>query len=162
MNRPPDMPLSLLLGRAARQLADQPLPPMSPRVVAALARPVSLAPAVQRPPPAAAARPWAWAGMVACLVVLCAAALLMAHEPQPPMSRAAAPASDFLPLSVGQAWLPLSPGAAEGAWLVRTELPKYRLAALGLPYDPGRAGESVRAEVLLHASGEVLAVRLLR
>jgi hypothetical protein len=47
------------------------------------------------------------------------------------------------------------------AWLVSTELPRERLAALGLPYDPSRAAERVRAELLVHASGDVLAVRLL-
>jgi NADPH:quinone reductase-like Zn-dependent oxidoreductase len=45
-------------------------------------------------------------------------------------------------------------------WLVTTELPHSRLAALGLPYDPARAGERVPAQLLMQASGEVLAVRL--
>jgi hypothetical protein len=47
-------------------------------------------------------------------------------------------------------------------WLVTTELPHSRLAALGLPYDPARAGERVSAQLLMHGSGEVLAVRLNR
>jgi hypothetical protein len=42
---------------------------------------------------------------------------------------------------------------------VSTELQGERLSALGLPFDPARAGDSVRAELLLHPSGEVLAVR---
>ena len=48
------------------------------------------------------------------------------------------------------------------AWLVSAELPNERLAALGLPYDPARAGETVRAELLVHRSGDVLAVRVVR
>ena len=51
------------------------------------------------------------------------------------------------------------PAGETQAWLVRTEMPEERLAALGLPYDPARAGESVRADLLMHPSGEVLAVR---
>jgi hypothetical protein len=47
------------------------------------------------------------------------------------------------------------------AWVLTTELPQQRLAAMGLPYDPGRAAEPLRAELLVAGSGEVLAVRLL-
>ena len=36
------------------------------------------------------------------------------------------------------------------------------LAALGLPFDATRAGESVRAELLVRPSGQVLAVRFLQ
>lgn len=50
----------------------------------------------------------------------------------------------------------------DGTWLVSTELPHSRLAALGLPYDPTRAGERVPAQLLMHSSGEVLAVRVSR
>jgi hypothetical protein len=45
-------------------------------------------------------------------------------------------------------------------WIVTTELQHSGLAALGLPYDPARAGERVPAQLLMHGSGEVLAVRL--
>lgn len=52
---------------------------------------------------------------------------------------------------------------AEGPpWVVATEMPRERLAAFGLPYDPARAGESVRTELLMHPAGEVLAVRIVR
>lgn len=51
---------------------------------------------------------------------------------------------------------------ADHAWLVEAELPAQQLASLGLPFDPARAAEPVRAELLLHASGEILAVRLPR
>lgn len=52
-------------------------------------------------------------------------------------------------------------GADTPAWVVTTELPQQRLAAMGLPYDPGHAAERLRAELLVAGSGEVLAVRLL-
>jgi hypothetical protein len=45
--------------------------------------------------------------------------------------------------------------------VVTTELAQERLAAMGLPYDPGHAAERLRAELLIAGSGEVLAVRLL-
>jgi hypothetical protein len=45
---------------------------------------------------------------------------------------------------------------------VRTELPASRRALLGLPYDPAAAAAPVRAELLLHPSGDVLAVRVIR
>jgi hypothetical protein len=45
--------------------------------------------------------------------------------------------------------------------LVRAELPRERLAEFGLPFDPARAGDTVRTELLMRASGEVLAVRVL-
>jgi hypothetical protein len=41
------------------------------------------------------------------------------------------------------------------------ELPRERLALLGLPFDAARADETVRAELMLHPSGQVLAVRFL-
>lgn len=51
--------------------------------------------------------------------------------------------------------------AAAQAWVLTAELPYQRLASFGLPYDPGRAGELLRAELLVAGNGEVLAVRLL-
>jgi len=99
----------------------------------------------------------AWSGAAACAVLLVGSALLMLLPPAD--GGAGAAPSGFLPLVPAERWA----GAEGGStWLVSTELPRERLAELGLPYDPGRAGESVRAELLMHASGEVLAVRLLR
>jgi hypothetical protein len=46
-------------------------------------------------------------------------------------------------------------------WVMTTELPRTALAGLGLPYDPSRAAETVRTELLLSSAGEVLAVRLM-
>ena len=44
--------------------------------------------------------------------------------------------------------------------LVETEVPRTMLAALGLPVAPEDAGEAVRAEMLIDAGGEPLALRL--
>jgi hypothetical protein len=101
----------------------------------------------------------AWSGAGACAAVLAASALLMVRAPGP------LPVDDGVRLGVADGFVPLVPPErwpreAAPAWLVRTEMQAERLAALGLPFDPGRAGERVPAELLLHPSGEVLAVRL--
>jgi len=44
--------------------------------------------------------------------------------------------------------------------IVETELPRTMLATLGLPVAPERAGEPVRADMLVAADGELLALRL--
>lgn len=73
-------------------------------------------------------------------------------------------ASGFVPVASQERFAELWQGGAQAApaWVVTTELPRERLAELGLPYDPARAGELVHAELLLHPSGDVLAVRLTR
>lgn len=73
-------------------------------------------------------------------------------------------ASGFVPVAAPERFDALWAGDARtaSAWLVHTELPREQLAVLGLPYDPARAGEPVRAELLMHPAGDVLAVRLTR
>lgn len=66
--------------------------------------------------------------------------------------------SGFVPVVPQERW----PTDDSPAWLVSTDLQRDRLAALGLPFDPTRAGESVRAELLVRPSGQVLAVRLVQ
>jgi hypothetical protein len=44
--------------------------------------------------------------------------------------------------------------------MVETEVPRTALAPLGLSVTPENAGESVRAEMLVAADGEPLALRL--
>ncbi len=69
--------------------------------------------------------------------------------------------SGFVPVASGEPWQRLvRRGEPMAAWLVQSDMPRERLAALGLPFDPARAGETVRAELLLHATGVVLAVRV--
>ena len=67
-----------------------------------------------------------------------------------------------MPVLPRERWPADTAAGASPAWLVDTELPVERLAALGLPFDPARAGDSVRAEFLVHPSGELLAVRFIR
>jgi hypothetical protein len=44
--------------------------------------------------------------------------------------------------------------------MVETQVPRTSLAALGLPVTPENAGDSVKAEMLIAADGEPLALRL--
>ena len=82
---------------------------------------------------------------------------------------------EFVPVASPQRWRQLVPrqsdtttdsrsaaGTSTRAWVVAAEVPADQLARFGLPFDPSRAGEPVRAELLLHSSGEILAVRLER
>ena len=64
--------------------------------------------------------------------------------------------SEFVPLVAGGA-----PPLASGQ-LVRVELPRSALAALGLALDPARAGETIKADVLLGDDGLARAIRLVR
>jgi len=90
--------------------------------------------------------------------------LLMLLDP-PGTSRAApvaATGSGFIPLVPdGEFRAALAAGRSAAVWLQPAELPRERLALLGLPFDAGRADEFVRAELMLNPSGQVLAVRLL-
>lgn len=116
-----------------------------------------------------------WSGVVLAGVVLTVSTLLMVLPPQPDagtalhlaQQREATPAETrhgargFVPVLPPERW----PDGAEGAapaWIVPAELSGERLALLGLPYDPARAGARLPAELLVHPSGAVLAVRLLQ
>jgi hypothetical protein len=110
-------------------------------------------PALRPPPRASAGTLWRWSGAAACVLVLGLSVLLMLPPPA-----AESQVSSFVPLAAAERW----PADAEAAWIVRTELPASRLALLGLPYDPAAAAKLVRAELLLHPSGDVLAVRVIR
>lgn len=108
----------------------------------------------------------AWSGVACSGAVLLAAAALLTLEP--PVREAGRPlvaaASGFLPVVSTERWAGYLRDArtaeqAAQAWIVSAEMPRERLALLGLPYDPAKAGERVRAELLLHPSGDLLAVR---
>jgi hypothetical protein len=175
------------LARLRGDLAAAPLPPALWRRIAAHAQPVpALQPAVAEGPAVRrSSAGWpAWASLAAASL---AVALVWFAGPgrqrvsspapsQPALSDgggsaiSAGPvgrvprASGFVPVASAERFAELWQGGAEAApaWVVRTELPRERLAALGLPYDPARAGEMVHAELLMHPSGDVLAVRLTR
>jgi hypothetical protein len=152
--------LAAALRRAAAELQSQnPPPELQAQVLmrAQAARRAAAKPPAQPPVPALPRRGlWAWSGAAACATVLLASALLMLRPPAPALLVDEGPRyGGFLPVAPADRW----PADAQPAWLVRTELQGERLAALGLPYDPARAGDSVRAELLMRSSGEVLAVR---
>lgn len=141
----PSVPLARVLERAASDLARL------------------RAPSWQAPRPAPAPRRWrAWAGPALAGALLLPLALWIRAPLLTDAERLqqAARASGFLPVAPADRWP--EPQATTAAWLVTTELSAERLAALGLPFDPGRAAERVSAELLLDSAGDVLAVRVLR
>ncbi|KQW51138.1 MULTISPECIES: hypothetical protein [unclassified Roseateles] len=105
---------------------------------------------------------WGSGALGATAAVLLSAVLLL--DPPGTQTARAAPAtgSGFIPLvpeSEFRAALAASRSAA--VWLQPAELPRERLALLGLPFDAARADETVRAELMLNPSGQLLAVRIL-
>jgi hypothetical protein len=161
---PDRIPLGQALHAAARELdAQWPSPALPAEPPARLRQAL----AARRAPPGPRARQapaplallrggrWLWGGALACSTVLAVSVLLMLRLPPPLPTLPDALAGGFVPLVPPERW----PREAAAAWLVDTEIPGERLAALGLPLDPARAGHSVRAEMLVHPSGELLAVR---
>jgi hypothetical protein len=112
----------------------------------------------------AAGRRWlswlGWAGLSTASVAL-AVAFVVNSVMDEQATQAAVSDDGFVRLVNNDVWQSAQ-SEADGTWLVSTELPHSRLAALGLPYDPSRAGERVPAQLLMHSSGEVLAVRVSR
>jgi hypothetical protein len=112
--------------------------------------------------------PWTTAALVGVLLLVSTALLL-----RPPAGGNGAPLADtgwaadaallgFLPAASAERWLGQAGSArAAPAWVVSAELPREQLVEFGLPFDPSRAADTVRAELLLRGNGEVMAVRLL-
>ncbi len=165
----PLMPLSQALDLARQQLQAQVPPPgLQARVQARVQEQLRSAGGTGAAGPGADVRAnahsgarWAWSGAAACALLLVGSVLLMLGEPT---SRGPATASGgermagFMPLVPEEDW----PTGDAPAWVVNTELRRDRLVALGLPFDPAHAADSVRAELLVRPSGEVLAVRFLQ
>lgn len=107
---------------------------------------------------------WGSGALGAAAAVLLTTLLLL----DPPGSQTAhaapadGPGSGFIPV-VPEAELraALAGDRPTPVWLQPAELPRERLAWLGLPFDASRADETVRAELLVNPSGQVLAVRIL-
>jgi hypothetical protein len=139
--------LAALLRQAAEELGREQAPPLPRAAVAA-------------PPALAASRwsrlpRWAIAGALAASV-----AWLVVLRPPTGEPARADESGAFVSVVGGERWARLG-SEDDVAWVVPSELSAARLSAFGLPYDPARAADLVRAELLLHANGEVLAVRLL-
>lgn len=147
-------PLAQVLQQLAAELqAQQPPPGHQAQVAGAVSKVCR-----QRKPARPGRTPrWAWTGGALASLVLGLVLWLPRLPPPLPILDSRLQPGDFVPLAPAERW----PRGSHAAWLVSTELPRERLAALGLPHDPARADDAVRAELLLHPSGEVLAVRFL-
>lgn len=108
----------------------------------------------------------AWgSGALGAAAALLLTTLLLLDPPGSQTAQAAPPGGP------GSGFIPVVPEAEFRAalagqrpnpvWLQPAELPRERLAWLGLPFDASRADETVRAELLVNPSGQVLAVRIL-
>ena len=165
---PSDEPLRHALQRAAQELNRQRAEPEPGAAVwAALARRQAETGAAAEAAPRRASRPLAWAGGGLALASFAFAAVILATAPpiaDDGVRASASNATAFMPLVSAERWSQLVRETREQgpAWVVPTEIPRESLAAMGLPYDPARAGESVQAELLVQASGDVLAVRFVR
>jgi hypothetical protein len=107
----------------------------------------------------------AWLGWAGLSTMTATVAIALAiHSMLPgdaaPAAATAADSDGYVRLVSADEWQRAQVDAR--TWVVHTELPQARMAALGLPYDPARAGERVPAQLLMHSSGDVLAVRFNR
>lgn len=105
----------------------------------------------------------AWgSGTLGAVAALLLSAVLLLDPPDGRTAVLADAGSGFIPLVPEREWrAALTAGRSAAVWLQPTQLPRERLALLGLPFDTARADELVRAELMLNPSGQVLAVRLL-
>lgn len=105
----------------------------------------------------------AWgSGALGATAALLLSAMLLLDPPGGHAEPAASAGSGFIPLVPEREFrAALTAGRSAAVWLQPAELPRERLALLGLPFDAARADETVRAELMLHPSGQVLAVRFL-
>ena len=105
----------------------------------------------------------AWgSGTLGATAAMLLAAMLLLDPPGSQTAQAATAGSGFIPLvPERELQAALTAGRSAAVWLQPTELPRERLALLGLPFDAARADETVRAELMLNPSGQVLAVRIL-
>jgi hypothetical protein len=78
-----------------------------------------------------------------------------AAAPPAPQPTDAAASADFVQLATGDGSAPMESGQ-----MVRVQVPRAALAALGLPVNAERAGELVKADILLAHDGTARAIRL--
>ncbi|MBV8035946.1 hypothetical protein [Roseateles sp.] len=104
---------------------------------------------------------WGGGALGATAAVLLSAMLLL-DPPDIQAARVTPAGSGFIPLvPEGELRQALAAGRGAAVWLQPTELPRERLALLGLPFDAARADETVHAELMLDPGGQLLAVRIL-
>jgi hypothetical protein len=105
-----------------------------------------------------------WGGGGALAVGLLLAAVLIGPPSSAPTS---APAdvvdTGFMPLVSSSEWQrTLAEQRQAPVFLIPATLPRERLALMGLPFDAARADQPVQAELMLHPSGQLLAVRFVQ
>jgi len=149
--------LSRVLGDAAQELRHLQPPDELRQRVAASWHATRVAPRARWRVPLTAR----WSGAALCGLAFGLSLWLLTLPPgaQPEVPEPAA--SGFVPLVGPERWRQLAGDGATPAWVVTTEMPRERLASIGLPFDPARAAEPVRAELLMHASGDVIALRVI-
>jgi hypothetical protein len=105
----------------------------------------------------------AWgSGALGAAAALLLSTMLLLDPPGSGAQAAPVAGSGFIPLVPEREFrAALTAERSAAVWLQPTELPRERLALLGLPFDAARADEPVRAELMLNPSGQVLAVRIL-
>lgn len=64
-------------------------------------------------------------------------------------------ATEFLPVTPSDSW------ASDSGQVVRVQMPRTALLAFGLPMNPNRADEPVRADVVVGSDGAVRAIRFI-
>lgn len=105
--------------------------------------------------------PWwrqVWAIATSLVVLFAAAAALLRHAPAPELPQPAAGqevATGFISLVYENDPLP-----TQNAQILRVKLPRIALVSFGLPVSEDRAGESVKADVLVGDDGVARAIRL--
>jgi len=103
---------------------------------------------------------WSAAGIGGLASVMVAALLLMS----PQLPNRLHESNALVRIDNGAAFIALDSferiEAEPAPRLVETEVPRTMLAALGLPATPENVGDAVRAEMLVGAGGEPLALRL--
>jgi hypothetical protein len=105
-----------------------------------------------------------WRGampIAASFVILVAGAVaLLRRAPAPELAQPAASqelTTEFIPLVYENGLFP-----AENVQIVRVKLPRIALVSFGLPINEDRAGEPVKADVLLGDDGVARAIRFVR
>lgn len=105
------------------------------------------------------AQAWACAGSFATVAAVVLAFALTAHAPDP-----GAPSRPLVARDHGGLFIALDSleriESEPNPRLVETEVPRTALAPLGVPLTPENAGQPVRAEMLVAADGQPLALRL--
>lgn len=103
---------------------------------------------------------WGLAGGAGSVATLAMAMLLAPRTPLP----VPAHGGQLLNIDDGAAFVALEPleriEQEAAPQMVATDLPRSALAGFGVPVTPENAGDSVRAEMLVSADGEPLALRL--